>query len=456
MNYSEEYKDVLHYIDSYWDKIIHKPAKKEINHNIITIPYSYITPNDKKFNYIYYWDTYFMFRGLLGTGREWVLKEMVHNFAYLLEVYGIIPNANSPALINRSQPPFFSSMILDTYNNSYQTRGVTELILRALSTIFRKPLVNKKWLKTMTDLAKYEYDHVWTDKDGEYYHRVQGYLLNRYGDRDIGYAHSSELESGWDMTSRFYNRCDEFLPVDLNIFLYKYEKDFATTAKILVKPGEGQEWEKKANSRKKELLKLMWNEKNGFFFDYEYTLKRQSEFWSLSGFTPLWMGIPSLSQAKKMVKNLFKFETKYGLSITSKDSLAPEMNLSKMPRDFRPAVEIVLKPKQWDYPNSWPPLEYLTVIGLLKYEYIDDAVRIMKIYLKTHAAIFRKYKTLFEKVNVETGKPGKDFHYKNQGGFGWTNAIFYRYIQILETLERKEPIYVSSSKTVPHELSIVH
>ena len=73
------------------------------------------------------------------------------------------------------------------------------------------------------DIAAREYDRVWNNS-AEYNHLVEKYNLNRYGDRDIGYAHSSELESGWDFTSRFYGRCNEFLPVDLNSYLYKYEK----------------------------------------------------------------------------------------------------------------------------------------------------------------------------------------------------------------------------------------
>lgn len=34
----------------------------------------------------------------------------------------------------------------------------------------------------------------------------------------------AEAESGWDMTPRFNRLALEFLPVDLNTLLYKYEK----------------------------------------------------------------------------------------------------------------------------------------------------------------------------------------------------------------------------------------
>ncbi|MBI2032916.1 MAG: hypothetical protein HYT10_00385, partial [Candidatus Levybacteria bacterium] len=193
MNYFEKYKDCLLYIDSYWDKIIHKPTKKQINDNVIHIPFCYITPNDKKFNFIYYWDTFFMFRGLMGTKREWVIKDMVDNFTYLLDRYHIIPNFNSYASTGRSQPPFFSSMILDTYYTSLHSDNFWKKPIYFFGKMLGKSIVNKTWLKRAIQRAKREYELVWMDPANLYHHRVDGYGLSRYGDRDIGYAHTSEL-----------------------------------------------------------------------------------------------------------------------------------------------------------------------------------------------------------------------------------------------------------------------
>ena len=142
-----------------------------------------------------------------------------------------------------------------------------------------------------------------------------------------------------------------------------------------------------------------------------------------------------------MVKKLHIFETDYGLVITAKQSLAPKVDLSAIPIRYRAALEGVLKPKQWDYPNIWPPLEYLTVIGLLKYGYVEDAKRIMEKSVKAHAAIFRKYNTFMEKIHGETGDRANTFHYELQEGFGWTNAVFYRYIHLLDDITSGKDIY---------------
>ncbi len=477
MNYTEIYKEELKYIDGFWDKVTIRPRRREkilnvilkkstkrMHKNILNIPHPFIVPTISElaagdgnrpgwFAHMFYWDTFFMFKGLIGTRHEPIMRSMVDNFIYLYEKYGIIPNFNSPASTGRSQPPFLTSMILDAYDGYYFANKK----LNRLKKIAHDLRVYKEWLLHATDVAKREYWKVWIDQDGFYHHKVNGFSLNRYGDRDVGYAHSAELESGWDLTSRFYNRCNDFLPVDLNAFLYKYERDFEKIAGIFKSADEQEYWSQVSKKRLKEINKYMWNDKKGFFFDYNFAKSRQSDFFSLAGFTPLWAGLATNEQASKMVKKLSLFETDYGLTITSKNSLASQVSLKEIPERFRPAVEEVLKPKQWDWPNIWPPLEYLTVIGLLKYGFINDARRIMEKSLSAQSKIFKKYKTFFEKLDGTSGDKTGDFHYTNQSGFGWTNAEFFRYVQILDALESGKNIYADpKNDKPPYKLSIPH
>lgn len=472
MTPTEKYKDCLEYIDTYWDKTIYPPSRMRLrykyfniphvllkgnnkNSNFIYIPHSYFVPNNKKHNHIFYWDSFFMFKGLMGTKRQRLMKEMVNNFIYLFDKYQIIPNFNAPASINRSQPPFLSSMILDTYLTPLYVNSSQKYIQDVSRRMYK--IKNIIWFKNSISTAKKEYNLVWIDKENLYNHHVKGFGLSRYGDRDIGYAHSSELESGWDMTSRFYNRCDQFLPIDLNVYLYKYELDFAKAAHILGEKNEEQKWTEMAEKRKKEINKYMWNPEENFFFDYGYVFKQVSHYFSLASYTPMWAGLATVDQAKYMVKRLSKFETPYGLTISARESLARPIELSKIQRRFHPAINEIIQPKQWDYPNIWSPLEYLTVIGLLKYGYINEAKRIMKNSLKAHADLFSKHKTFFEKINGETGQTGAGALYGDQDGFGWTNAIFYRYVHLLDAIDSKESIYLQPQpQTPPYELAILH
>lgn len=472
----KEYQDCLEYIDKYWEKVIYEPSpmhvkfrtshflyqmnhrmtKAEVHKSFIKLPHYYFVPNDGKFTYIFYWDSFFMFLGLLGTKRQWLMKEMIKNFVYLFENFGIIPNFSAPSSIGRSQPPFFSSMILDAYYsflnpaNPYAVKG-------KLNQFFYR-WTQQGWFKQAIKTATEEYDRVWIDKDMQYNHHVPGYNLSRYGDRDIGYAYSSELESGWDMTSRFYSRCDQYLPIDLNSYLYKYEKDFAHIAKSDKNHEERKYWLDKAQMRQKEMHELMWNPSEGFFFDYNHVSKHQGSYFSLAAYTTMWSGLATVHQAKQLVQHLSKFETPYGLTIGTKDSLAKPIHLDHIQNHFRPAIRTIIQPKQWDYPNIWAPLEYLTVAGLLKYGYINEAKRIMESSIKAHAALFRKHKTFFEKINGETGEISDNYDYAEQEGFGWTNAVFYRYIMILDALETKKTIYREAidKTSPPYGLNILH
>lgn len=476
--WTQEYKDCLEYIDNYWNRIVYKPSKMRLRFKIrniphllyefngrmgktdlsssfIKLPHYYFTPNDSKFTHIFYWDSFFMFRGLMGTKREWLMKEMVENFAYLFKTFQIIPNFSAPASMGRSQPPFFSSMILEAYlsrlntTNPYSMRGLRKY----LYTLFRK-----QWLKHMMQTAKEEYEKVWIDEGNAYNHHVKGYFLSRYGDRDIGYAHSSELESGWDMTSRFYNRCDQYLPIDLNSYLYKYETDFAFVAGLFGDEKEKNHWLYRANKRREEMTEYLWDRDEGFFYDYNYVSKQIGHYFSLASYTPLWTGLATPYQAGRMLKKLSKFETPYGLTIGAEVSLPKPIDYTNIQQRFRPAIQEVIKPKQWDYPNIWSPLEYLTVIGLLKYGYVEEAKRIMTNSVKAHARLYRKYKTFFEKIKGTDGEPASSFHYTGQNGFGWTNAVFFRYIQLLTALDTMPHIFKEdpTKKEPPYELAVLH
>ena len=85
--------------------------------------------------------------------------------------------------------------------------------------------MDKKWLKRAIKLAEAEYHTVWTGKIKPNSRLVHDGLSRYY---DINYLHDlAEAESGWDYTPRFNHKALNYLPVDLNSLLYKYERDFA-------------------------------------------------------------------------------------------------------------------------------------------------------------------------------------------------------------------------------------
>src|SRR5262249_55119636 len=139
--------------------------------------------------------------------------------------------------------------------------------------------------------------------------------LSRYCDHYITHL-AAEHESGWDMTSRFHNHCLNYLPVDLNCALYKYETQLAEYYRKSRNAKKSAEYTLQAESRRKHINELMWDFGKGFYFDYDYRHKRKSPFYSVAGFYPLWAKLATHAQAKKVVENLHHFEYEGGIANT--------------------------------------------------------------------------------------------------------------------------------------------
>jgi alpha,alpha-trehalase len=386
------------YIAQYWKKLERFHPKDD--ESLLGLPKPYLVPayeegHEFDFNEMYYWDSYFMAIGLLDASHKELVTGMLENLLSLQKRLGIIPNASRTYLTGRSQPPLLTTFIFEVYD--------------------RFGLSNKQ-LKEAIAVAKNEYQSVWmgTVKPNA---RLVYQGLSRY--YDINYLHDlAEAESGWDMTPRFNRKALNYLPVDLNALLYKYEMDFARAERIFGDKREAAKWENAALHRKETMDKLMWSNIRGMYFDYNYVKERRGSVGSLAGFYPLWSGMADDKQAKQMVKALRRFEQRGGLATTDSQQLN-QMVPGKMPT-------------QWAYPNGWAPLHYIIIKGLQRYDYHADAERIARKWLKTNLDWFNRHGVFLEKYNVvQPDKPPMKGVYPSQTGFGWTNAVFEKLCQEL-------------------------
>jgi alpha,alpha-trehalase len=398
-NVDLEPKDVAaarQYIRDYWPKVTRFHPKDD--ESLLGLPHPYLVPayNEKTefdFNEMYYWDSYFMIQGILDNEHRDLVIGILDNLIYLFKRIRLIPNASRTYLTGRSQPPFLTSFIFDVYE-AYN--------------------LDNKWFAEHIETAKDEYNEVWMGVNKPVAHQVYKGLSRYY---DINYLHDlAEAESGWDLTPRFNRRALNYLPVDLNALLYKYETDFAKAANILGDREEEMMWLEKANKRKDLINELMWDKIKGLYFDFNYVKQRHGSVVSLATYYPLWVGMVNNTQAAALVKDLKRFEHKGGLSTT--DSL--------------PVGQLVFggTPTQWAFPNGWAPLHYLVIQGLEKYGYHKDAKRIAMKWLKTNLNWFNEHGIFLEKYNVVTPeKPPTKGVYPSQEGFGWTNAVFEKLCQ---------------------------
>ncbi|HVO86277.1 MAG TPA: trehalase family glycosidase [Candidatus Binatia bacterium] len=392
----ESVKDARGYIKNYWPKLVRQNTKDE--DTLIGLPHKYLVPafergHEFDFNELYYWDSYFMVQGIMDERHRELVLGILENLLSLFERFKIIPNASRTYLMGRSQPPILTSFIMDVYK-AYK--------------------LDKKWLARAITIAEAEYNTVWMGTTKPNARQVYEGLSRYY---DVNYLNDlAEAESGWDMTPRFSRKCLNYLPVDLNCLLYKYERDFAYARRLLGQETEAVAWEKAAHERRIAINQLMWSEVRGLYYDYDYVKRRRGSVDSLAAYYSLWAGVASEKQAARLVRSLKRFEHKGGLSTTN----AMPLN------QFVPGG----MPMQWAYPNGWAPLHFIAVAGLLKYGYGKEARRIALKWLSTNLKWFNKHGVFLEKYNVvQPDKPPLKGVYPSQTGFGWTNSVFEYFCQ---------------------------
>ncbi len=242
-------------------------------------------------------------------------------------------------------------------------------------------------------------------------------------------------ESGHDTTHRFDDRTADFVSVDLNSLLYKYETDFADLIDTqfggdLPALGEGfrhaQSWRARAAARKAAMLDLMWDDQRGYFFDYDYVRRQRSTYISATGLWPLWARLldardpAELARAKQAAAfGCAKLEKPAGLAATALESVAAARRQDE---------------RQWDYPYGWAPHQMLAWRGFMNYGLEADARRLAYRWLYTivknahdfNGTIPEKYDVVTgsHEVLVEYGNVGTKFAYIATEGFGWMNASF--------------------------------
>lgn len=382
------YENALAYIEGLWPQLIR--SNLHDTGTLIGLPRPYPVPRASPtgsgmFQEMYYWDSYFISLGLIGTPQAQVIVDVAENFAALIERFGLIPNGSRFYFLSRSQPPFFTQQVQ---------------LARALNP-------DHAWLARMLALAEQEHQTVWMGTE-QPHHRCVHRGLSRYF--DINYLDIlASCESGWDHSTRCNDRWLEHLPVDLNSILYVRERDMAEFGAELGDEQRAAYWRKRAAERLATMQELMWDEHAGFFFDYDYHAGRLNPHLSLAGFYPLWAGIATPAQAARVVASHLPAFLQPGGLVTT---MVSEHG------------------KQWAWPNGWAPLQWIVVAGLERYGFRAEAREVRLRWLATCANQFEHTGAFWEKYNVVDPsaviEPGM---YGQLQGFGWTNAVFADFVR---------------------------
>ena len=386
------------HIDRLWSHL--ERRNRVTRGSLVALPHKYIVPGGR-FNEQFYWDTYFIMVGLAAEGKWNLVEGMIKNFAFMIRKYGYIPTANRTYFLSRSQPPFFALMIqlLASHKGKRVYRDYASLLQQEY----------RFWMKGLRKLSETEHAA---------YRRVaempNGAFMNRFYDNKITprpeslredretadtadtrlpdrlFLHlRAAAESGWDFSARWLEdpkdlrtiHTADIIPVDLNSLMYTLEDTLAHSFNGWLHPLTKRHYRKRSQRRSDAIKDYMWNEAEGWFMDYNFHHHRQTGFVSLAGVFPLYTGIATEAQAAKVAERIEKDFLKPGGVVTT----------------------LIETGQQWDSPNGWAPLQWVTVEGLRKYGYDELAQKVVDNWTGVVEKVFDSSHRLVEKYDVTGG-----------------------------------------------------
>ncbi|XP_008474907.1 trehalase isoform X4 [Diaphorina citri] len=402
-------------------------------YSIIYVPHPVIVPGGR-FREFYYWDSYWIIRGLILSEMFHTVKGMLGNFLSIVEEYGFIPNGGRVYYAMRSQPPLLIPMVKSYIDATNDLQFLNE----SIDTLEKEFLF---WMNNRTTKV---------EKDGQFYNLCQFKEFSS-GPRPESYredvtsaqifrsevekeAHYSELksaaESGWDFSSRWFVlngtnkgnltnlKARSIVPVDLNAIIYWNADLLSQFYNTLGQGNKSLHYSNVAKEWLEAVTKVLWHDEVGVWLDYDISNEIKRDYFYPSNLSPLWTGCYNQSDTEHYISKVMKYLEKTQIMV----------NLGGIPTTLEHSGE------QWDYPNAWPPLQYIMIMGLhstndkwaqdLAYEMTERWVRAnFKAFNETHA--------MYEKYDATVpGGHGGGGEYEIQLGFGWTNGV------IMELLDK--------------------
>ncbi|ADO48261.1 alpha,alpha-trehalase TreA [[Enterobacter] lignolyticus] len=420
-------RSLREHITSLWPVLTRTADSAARWDSLLPLPKPYVVPGGR-FREIYYWDSYFTMLGLAASGRWDSVEDMVANFAWEIDAWGHIPNGNRSYYLSRSQPPFFAFMV-----ELLASRDGDAALKKYLPQMEKE---HAYWMEGQDALSPGKADKRVVKMD-------DGAVLNRYWDNedtprpeswldDVNTAKSdpgrpatgiyrdlrAAAASGWDFSSRWMDdpqklstlRTTSIVPVDLNALMYKMEKTIASASRASGDADNAARYDQLATARQKAMEKYLWNDKEGWYADYDLKTRKVRSPLTAAALFPLFVNAAPKDRADKV-------------------AAATQAHLLK-PGGI--ATTTVSSGQQWDAPNGWAPLQWVAVEGLQNYGEDKVAMDISWSFLTNVQHTYDREKKLVEKYDVNTtGTGGGGGEYPLQDGFGWTNGVTLKMLDLI-------------------------
>ncbi|KAK8655138.1 hypothetical protein V6N13_107728 [Hibiscus sabdariffa] len=360
-------------------------------HTLLPLSKPVIIPGSR-FREVYYWDSYWVIRGLLASKMYETAKAIVTNLIFLLDTYGHVLNEIHELIIRDTEQ---SDHSLNRYYAMWnKPRPESSTIDEELASKFMNVSEKQQFYRELASTA----------------------------------------ESGWDFSTRWMRNSSDIttlatttiLPVDLNIFMLRMELDIAFLAKTIGENAVSEDFLRASQKRHKAFSSIFWNENMGQWLDYwlnngadseepeTWKADNQNQKVFASNFVPLWIDVfnSDIHLVEKVTKSLQTSGLLCAAGI---------------------ATSLTNSGQQWDFPNGWAPLQHMIVEGLSRSASIEArrvAKDIAERWLRTNYVAYKKTGAMHEKYDVEKcGDYGGGGEYIPQTGFGWSNGVVLAFLE---------------------------
>ncbi|XP_065217876.1 trehalase-like isoform X2 [Planococcus citri] len=399
-------------------------------HSMLYMPNGFIKAGGR-FREMYYWDSYWILRGLLLSDMVDTARGIVENIIWLVKLYGHMPNGSRKYYLQRSQPPLLIQMAA-TYHSWTKDDNFIKTNIKYLDNEFQWWYQNRmvdviKDGKTYK-MARYNASSCTPRPESYYEDYVLSMNLSTSNEKKRLFTGiKSAAESGWDFSSRHIRGPDDtnqgslldmdtpnIIFVDLNCILHANAVVLSEWYRYFGNEVRSQYYKNIANKLFNAIENVLWNEEVGMWLDWDRQLQKSRNYFYASNLTPLWTG--SYSKKSSYVDKAIIYLLTQGI----------------IKFDFSPVYYGVPTSKenttqQWDYPNCWAPLQAIVIQGLERTKHPIAryvAFKMAQNWVKTLYTGFSLHGFMYEKYSaIELGVTGAGGEYNPQTGFGWTNGF---------------------------------
>ncbi|XP_030558497.1 uncharacterized protein LOC115761023 [Drosophila novamexicana] len=392
-------------------------------YSLVYVPNPFIVPGGR-FVEFYYWDTYWIVRGLLYSGMQQTARGMIDNLLYMVQQYKAVPNGGRVYYWGRSQPPLLVLMVkafLEFTKDDQYVLRILPLLEMEMDNFLKNHSVQVEG-RTM-----YQYRDKSSGPRPESYREDVASAAGFCSDdeKEEHYANlKAACESGMDFSSRwFVSPCGTnvgtlaniktswIVPVELNCILFRSCKTLAEFNTMAGNTAKAQQYRNIACGLIKAITAVLWNEKRGVWLDYDLKNKTPRDYFVVTNLSPLWLHAYPIADNEKISKSVMDY--------------IEENKLDSFPGGVPHTLSNT--GQQWDYPNVWPPMMLMLIEGLNNLatpEADEMSKRWRERWVRTNYEAFSKTGFMHEKYNCEeSGAAGGNGEYQPQTGFGWTNGV---------------------------------